>query len=115
MKPKTTLSARKAVLVALQAGLNKRVISIKHELASHNDPDWEDLATDREDDEVLEARATSANHDLRQIEAALQRAEAGTYGLCARCGTDIEEARLDALPSTPFCKDCAATVGASPG
>ena len=39
MKPTTTLSARKAVLAALQVGLNERVISIKHELASHNDPD----------------------------------------------------------------------------
>jgi hypothetical protein len=68
MKPKTSLSARKAFLDALQASLNKRRISIKHELASRNDPDWEDLATKRDVYEVLEARATLANHELRQIE-----------------------------------------------
>ena len=109
MKPKTKTpkSKRKAALLALQTDLTARIISVKHELASHQNPDWEDQATEREDDEVLEARAASAQHDLRQIEAALIRIEDGTYGICAKCGTEIEEARLDALPYTPFCKDCA--------
>ena len=108
MKSKPTTAPRKATLIALQTDLTARIVAVKQELASHRTPDWEDQATEREDDEVLEARAAAAQHDLRQIEAALIRIEDGSYGICAKCGTEIEEARLDVLPYTPFCKDCAA-------
>ena len=106
-KAKTPHAVRQATLLALQADLTTRIISVKQELASHQNPDWEDQATEREDDEVLEARAASAQLELRQTKAALTRLEDGTYGICAKCGTEIEDARLDALPYTPFCKNCA--------
>ncbi|MEW1805111.1 TraR/DksA C4-type zinc finger protein [Arthrobacter sp. SLBN-53] len=40
---------------------------------------------------------------LDQIEAALARLAAGTYGTCAECGEPIAEGRLEARPWTPFC------------
>ena len=40
--------------------------------------------------------------------AALERLDAGTYGRCAACGTDIASARLDALPYARQCVACAA-------
>ena len=40
---------------------------------------------------------------LVQIEAALARIEAGTYGVCAVCGEEIVEGRLEARPWTPYC------------
>ncbi|MDT0168830.1 TraR/DksA C4-type zinc finger protein [Pseudarthrobacter sp. BRE9] len=40
---------------------------------------------------------------LDQIEAALARLAAGTYGICAICGQPIAEGRLEARPWTPFC------------
>ncbi|QDG63344.1 TraR/DksA C4-type zinc finger protein [Pseudarthrobacter sp. NIBRBAC000502771] len=40
---------------------------------------------------------------LGQIEAALDRLSAGTYGTCAVCGEPIAEGRLEARPWTPFC------------
>jgi DnaK suppressor protein len=40
---------------------------------------------------------------LRDVEAAIERLEAGTYGICERCGNPIEAARLEALPATRFC------------
>ena len=40
---------------------------------------------------------------LAQIEAALARIEAGTYGVCAVCGEEIAEGRLEARPWTPYC------------
>jgi RNA polymerase-binding protein DksA len=43
-----------------------------------------------------------------QVEAALERIEDGTYGSCADCGKPIGDARLDALPFTPYCIQCAA-------
>jgi RNA polymerase-binding transcription factor DksA len=56
---------------------------------------------------VLEATGLSAQHELRQIAAALQRITTGDYGTCATCGADIGEDRLDVLPYTPFCRTCA--------
>ena len=44
----------------------------------------------------------------RVIEAALDRIENGSYGTCARCGDPIGEDRLDVVPATPLCRDCAA-------
>lgn len=41
--------------------------------------------------------------NLQQVRAALQRIEAGTYGVCVDCGRPIERARLDAVPWTPYC------------
>jgi DnaK suppressor protein len=41
-----------------------------------------------------------------QINAALERMDAGTFGKCANCGNKISSARLEALPYTPYCIDC---------
>jgi len=38
--------------------------------------------------------------------ATLERHEAGTFGLCERCGRAIQLARLRALPATRYCLDC---------
>lgn len=46
--------------------------------------------------------------DLKsKVEAALAKVEAGTYGICERCGESIPIARLDALPYSTLCVDCA--------
>ncbi len=104
----TSLETRKAQLEARQADLLGRVSGIKTELDSHQDRDWEELATQREGDEVLEGMGQEAKTELRAIAAALGRVASGDYGLCQKCGKEIGEARLDILPYTPFCKECAA-------
>jgi RNA polymerase-binding protein DksA len=43
---------------------------------------------------------------LVQIEAALKRIEAGTFGLCQTCGKAIAPERLEALPWALDCIDC---------
>jgi len=46
--------------------------------------------------------------DLKsKVEIALRKIEAGTYGICERCGEAIPMARLDALPYSTLCVDCA--------
>lgn len=40
---------------------------------------------------------------LQKIERALQKIEAGTYGICERCGKPIEKARIKALPYVDLC------------
>lgn len=102
------IATRKAALETRLADLTARLTEIGAELESHDAKDWEDLATEREGDEVLEHMGLSAQQEIRQIEAALRRITLGTYGECARCGVEITPERLDLLPYTPFCRDCAA-------
>jgi len=60
---------------------------------------------------VMEAeRLSTISDDLRdvlaQVNAALDRMDDGTYGLCQRCGRPINEERLQAFPYVAFCIDC---------
>ena len=104
----TTITARKTQLQARRDALSARLAAIEGEFDAHESRDWEEMATEREGDEVLEGMGHSARTELRMIEAALHRIEDGDYGICARCGAPIGDARLDVLPYTPFCSRCAA-------
>lgn len=101
------LTRRKSQLLARLRELDSRLHGIEDELLSHQSRDWEDLATEREHDEVLNAMGDEGRLELRQIQAALARMRAGDYGYCATCGSRISDERLDLLPATPFCRSCA--------
>ena len=53
------------------------------------------------------ARRERAKVKLKRLEAALQRIEEGTYGICEACGQAIEPERLAALPIATLCIACA--------
>jgi DnaK suppressor protein len=40
---------------------------------------------------------------MQKIDRALEKMEAGTYGICERCGKPIEKARIRALPYVDLC------------
>ncbi len=101
MKP---LDIRRAELEARQQQLASRLDEISDALDEQPSKDWEEMATEREGDEVLEDLGSAAQGELRAIEAALARMEAGEYGYCVTCGEPISEERLDLLPATPFCR-----------
>lgn len=105
--PTVPLATRRAMLEGRLIELGARLDVIEEELGSHHNPDWEDLATERETDEVLEATAKAGLAEIPMIRAALRRIADGTYGTCARCGEEIPEGRLDAIPWTPHCRSCA--------
>lgn len=102
-----SVAERKAELLGRQADLHRRIAGIGAELDSHEAKDWEEMATERETDEVLEDLGNSAQMELRTIDAALKRVEEDEYGYCVTCGAQISEERLDLLPATPFCRNCA--------
>lgn len=101
-------SKRRDALNARLKELEERLLQIEEELEAHNTKDWEELAVEREEDEVLEGMGVSAQNEIRMIKAALQRMDEGEYGYCVECGDKISEERLDILPYTPFCAKCAA-------
>ncbi len=102
------ISKRRAALNDRLKELEARLLQIDEELDSHTTKDWEELAVEREEDEVLEGMGLSAQAEIRMIKAALQRMDEGEYGYCVECGDKISEERLDILPYTPFCAKCAA-------
>jgi RNA polymerase-binding protein DksA len=53
------------------------------------------------------AIAQNEEHMLEDVEAALERMEKGLFGVCENCGRRIARQRLDAIPYTPWCIDCA--------
>lgn len=53
------------------------------------------------------ATARSIAASIADIDRALVKVEAGTYGVCDSCGDPIPEARLEVLPATALCVSCA--------
>ncbi|MFE7037379.1 TraR/DksA family transcriptional regulator, partial [Streptomyces sp. NPDC057621] len=52
------------------------------------------------------ALAANAREMLEQTERALERLDAGTYGLCENCGNAIGKARMQAFPRATLCVEC---------
>lgn len=102
-----TFDARKRALLERRKELTAHLDVVEHALDETPSKDWEDRATERQGDEVLEALGLTELAEVRRIDAALARIEAGTYGICTICGEPIAEARLEFLPDTPFCTACA--------
>lgn len=66
-----------------------------------------DVGTDSFEQEFTLSLMESEEATLALIEAALERIEDGTYGLCEECGAKIPKKRLDALPYATLCVRCA--------
>jgi DnaK suppressor protein len=56
--------------------------------------------------QVIRALTITAEAALTEIEAALGRVEAGTYGSCERCDEPVPAERLEVLPMTRLCTRC---------
>lgn len=65
-----------------------------------------DDATEAFDQAAGLALRRNLEQTLRQVEEALDRFEAGTYGICQQCGQPIDLARLEALPYATLCLRC---------
>jgi DnaK suppressor protein len=55
----------------------------------------------------VDALAGTLLETLQEIEDALAKFDAGTYGRCESCGDAISEARLEAMPAARLCMTCA--------
>lgn len=87
--------------------LLSRVENIDNRLRQPGEQDWEEQATQRENDEVLESLDKQAAEEIALIRQALRRMEDGKYGKCSHCGHAIASERLKALPYATHCIRCA--------
>ncbi|WEZ84481.1 TraR/DksA C4-type zinc finger protein [Rhizobium sp. 32-5/1] len=91
-------------------GIERRLAAIERDLGRQLDADSADRAIETENDEVLIGMERSGREELKAISSALDRLENGSYGRCVLCGAEVGAARLEALPFTPFCLECAKTT-----
>jgi len=93
---------------ALDAGIDQRDELGEVSGADEHPADVATNTFEREQDLAIEE---SMRDELKQIDEALAKIDAGTYGICERCRKPIAPARLEALPYATLCIDCAALIG----
>jgi DnaK suppressor protein len=74
-------------------------------VSGSNDNHLADTATETVDREIDYTLEENSSNLLREIDAALQRIEDGTFGSCATCGRPIEPERLEHLPWSTDCAE----------
>ncbi|NOT53624.1 MAG: TraR/DksA family transcriptional regulator [Deltaproteobacteria bacterium] len=99
--------ALRATLRNKLSQLQQRLEKVERNLRQPLEPDSEERAVSRENDDVLERLDESDREEIRQLQDAISHIDAGTYGLCTRCGQNIPPARLAALPYASTCITCA--------
>ena len=104
------IKTQKRTLLTRRAEITGELLEIEDKLDDPMPQDWEDRASERQGDEVLEALGNADLDELRRIDAALGRIEDGTYGVCPKCGDTISDERLIAVPEAALCRTCAAGV-----
>ncbi|MEO6470121.1 MAG: TraR/DksA family transcriptional regulator [Acidimicrobiia bacterium] len=84
---------------------------IESALLSNNDDEHDpDGATTGYERAKTTAMLERARLRLVEIDQAVTRTTDGSYGRCERCGGDIGEERLDAIPTTTRCTVCASLL-----
>lgn len=110
----------RALLEDLRAQAQARVAStsavldeLTHDRAGSNDDDEHDPegVTLSSEWSRLTGLAEAAASELRQVDEAIARMDAGTYGICANCGRPIPDARLAVRPFAEHCVACAEKLG----
>lgn len=95
---------------------SRRLASLNHDLESviegsrwstdddEHDPEGSTIAFERAKIVTLIADTET---ELRELDAASARIDAGSYGQCELCGKPIADIRLEALPTARHCIECA--------
>lgn len=68
--------------------------------------DSEEAINVRQESEILEEEDRLEEVEINQVEEALDRISAGTYGKCLVCGCSIPIERLKVLPYAKYCIEC---------
>jgi DnaK suppressor protein len=132
--PKKTASPKKAVVAAKKpktgktaklAPREKKILDIKKKLKgqrralligameARNElpgqtvfPDLGDQASAEIDRNFMLRIKGRERKLIKKIEEAIERIDEGTFGICEKCGEDIDIRRLDARPVTTMCIEC---------
>ncbi len=107
-----------AALLEERQRVQHAIASLRDEHSGSLDDEVEEVNGNLDTDDLAETASATVGREidytlgensetvLAEIDAALQRIEAGTYGICTNCGKEILVARLEAQPWAALCIDC---------
>jgi len=104
-------------LTEIQAKLESDLVEVRQNLQEEKaklnanrvtNPDRSDLAYNYASQDRRRALIGQMEERLEEIQAALNRIEDGTFGICTSCGNPIPPGRLEALPHAELCVSCQA-------
>jgi DnaK suppressor protein len=101
----------KAALLEKKAELEARLARTHKHIHGREEPvsaRFSEQVKETENDVLVHALDAEGQQELRQVNHALQRLDAGTWSVCSSCGAAIGDARLAAIPFTDLCINCAA-------
>ena len=103
----TTLDTRRGQLHEERDRLTTQIASL--DVGSDQSPAYDDNFADSgqvaAEQGEAQALLNQFNEQIDEIDHALAKFDAGTYGLCEVCQKPIAPARLEAMPATRFCID----------
>ncbi len=115
----STLEKFKERLLTMRRRLASEVESIRKNALSRRDTasgdvsampiHMADIGSDNYDKEFALELIEGESQELRDIDAALERLEAGTFGICEQCGGKVGYGRLNAIPFAQLCIECKRT------
>jgi DnaK suppressor protein len=99
------LKLRRAVMLEVQ-----EAAAACRELGQDGVPDIGDMSANTYSRDVLMNLSEAQRQKIRDIDAALERVEAGEYGICLRCGEEIDPKRMSVRPFSRYCVECKTEV-----
>ena len=97
------LAAYQKRLLALRAGLQNQISDQRGGPLSQAEDPRAQMNTERD---LAFALSDREAEEIVAIDAALNRVDAATFGVCIDCGVTIAPARLDASPQVTRCVPC---------
>ncbi len=105
----------RVALVDERRRVEHALATLRHDHPGSLDDEVEEVASDNHLAETASATlgreidytlGDNAEQVLSEIDAALQRIDDRTYGICFNCGNEIPRERLEANPWASLCIDC---------
>lgn len=101
------LSKFKKALEKSSEELKEKIKMLEHPEDFGDDTD----SLEEESDETEEmgnnfSVASEYRQKLSNVDSALRKMEEGKYGICEKCGKEIEEEVLELVPESDLCKEC---------
>lgn len=101
-------------LIEMLEELDERLDKITKDVKHTDVPlekDFAELATQSENNEVLDYLGNAARAERDRVQQAIARIDSGEYGICELCGEPIKKERLQAVPYSSMCVKCASQAG----
>ncbi len=99
------MQARIDALLAQHTRVLNAIAREGEALAEEDDSEERGVMLEAED--VMTRLEVHERLELEQLHRALERMDAGAWGVCSSCGEAISAPRLQALPWAERCTDCA--------